>query len=158
MPHREAHPAHRLRSEDVHDVGLVLAGVGAAGDPPPAIGVRHDASVVTGGDGIEAEGVGPPEEPVELQVAVALDAGVRGATGGVVGHIGRHDVLVEVIPEVEDVVLDAEATRNGASVVHVGHRAATGVRCPSPQLQGGAHDIVAGLHEESGGHGGVHAA
>jgi hypothetical protein len=32
--------------------------------------------VVTGGDGVEAEGVGPAQEPVELEVPVALDARV----------------------------------------------------------------------------------
>ena len=68
-----------------------------------------DPGVVAGGDGVEAEGVGPAEQPVELEVAVALDARVRRAAGGVGGDVGRHDVLVEVVAEVEDVVLDAEA-------------------------------------------------
>ena len=95
--------------EHVQHVGLVLGGVGAAGHASAAVGARHDAGVVPGGDGVEAERIGSAEQPVELEVAVALDARVRRAAGSVVGHVGRHHVLVEVVAEVEHVVLDAEA-------------------------------------------------
>ena len=75
-------PASRL-VEHVHDVALVLGRVGAALERAARRRRRADPGVVAGGDGVEAEQVGPLGEPGELDVAVALDARVRRDAGGV---------------------------------------------------------------------------
>ena len=74
----------------------------------PSGAVDH-AGVVTGGDGVEAEGVGPLQQPVELEVAVALDARVGRAPGGVGLDVGLDHVGQEVVAEVEHEVLRCRA-------------------------------------------------
>src|SRR3546814_11485091 len=78
--------------------------------------------------------------PYPTHCRSSLYAGVGRAAGRVVGDVGRHHVLVEVVAEVEDVVLDAELASHAASVLDVGHRAATGVGLAAPQLHGDADD------------------
>ena len=78
-------------AEHADDVALVLRRVRAPADPQRAVGAVDDAGVVPGGDGVEAELVGPAQERVELDVAVALDARVRRAAGGVGGDVGLDD-------------------------------------------------------------------
>ena len=81
--------------------------------------------------------------------------GVRPAA--CVGDVGSDHVRVEVVTEVEDVVLDAEAARHAAGIVDVGHRAATRVGLATPELQRDPHHVVTGLQQERGGHRGVDA-
>ena len=105
---------------------------------------RHDAGVVAGGDGVEAEQRrARAQEAIELEVAVALDARVRGEPGGVVGDVGPDHVGGEVVAEVEDEVLDAELVGDPAGVVDVAHRAAPRVGVAAPELEGDADDLVA---------------
>ena len=77
---------------------------------------------------------------------------------GVVADVGRHDVAVELLGQVEDVVGDAELLGHPAGVVDVGHRAAARVRRAAPQLEGGAHHVMALLDQERGRDRGVDAS
>ena len=61
---------------------------------PAARRSGDDPGVVAGGQPLEAEALGPLEQPVELDVAVALDAGVGRAPRGVLGDVGIDDVAV----------------------------------------------------------------
>ena len=151
VAHREERARQLGLAQDVQDVALVLGLVGAAAQLE-AVGAAGDAGVVAGGHGVEPEQHGPAQEAVELQVPVALDAGVRGAAGRVVGHVGSHHVLVEVVGEREHVVGDAELLGHPPGVVDVGHRAAPRVTGAAPQLEGGADHLVALLLEQGGGH------
>ena len=78
------------------------------------------------------------QQAVELEVPVALDAGVGRASLGVGGDVGVHDVAVEVGAEVEDVVVEPEVVGHPAGVLDVGHRAATLVGLAAPEAQGDA--------------------
>ena len=80
----------------------------AALEPVSPVGGRHDRRVVPGGDGVEAEQVGPLREPGELHRSVALDARVRGDPRRVLTDVGLDDVGVEVVAEVEHQVVDVE--------------------------------------------------
>ena len=62
-------------SEHGQHVGLVLGGVGAPRAGGTAVRAG-DPGVVPGGQAVEAEPVGPAQQAVELDGAVALDAGV----------------------------------------------------------------------------------
>ena len=106
---------------------------------------------MAGGDGVEAQPVGPPEQAVELEVAVALDARVRGPPDGVIRHVRPDHVTVELVGEVEDVMGDPELLGHPAGVVDVRDRAAPGVGRAAPQLHGGADDVVALAHQQGGG-------
>jgi len=48
-------------------------------------------------------------------------------------------------------VVDAEHLSDAARVVDVGDRATTRVRNAAPEFQGGAHDVVTLLDQETGG-------
>src|SRR3546814_20180843 len=89
--------------------------------------------------------------PYPTHCRSSLYAGVGRAAGRGVGDVGRHHVLVEVVAEVEDVVLDAELASHAASVLDVGHRAATGVGLAAPQIHGDADDVTPGFEQQCGG-------
>ena len=73
---------------------------------------------------VEAEPHGTVEKPAELQMPVALDAGIRRPPKGMRLDVGRDDPLLELLGEVEDVVVDPEPRRDTARVVDVADRAA----------------------------------
>src|SRR5262245_45608541 len=83
-------------AEDVKDVALVLGGIGAARQAPGPVGAGDDASVVAGGNRRVPDRLGPAQKPVELQVAVALDARVRRGAAAVGVDVRVDDVAVEV--------------------------------------------------------------
>ena len=148
------HPADREQHARELDAGRAGAArrtgpwrVGAAGDAAGPVGSTHHPGVVTGGDRVEPQQLGPSQQHVELEVAVALDARVGRPAGGVVGHVRLDDELFELVAEVEHVVVDADLRRGTAGVVDVGGRAAAGVGLASPQLHRDADHIVALGHE-----------
>ena len=157
LAHRQQAAGQLLTAQDRQDIGLVLGPVPAPHQSAPAPGRGDHAGVVARRHRVEAELAGPAQEAVELQVAVAVDAGVRRTPGGVGGHVGLHHPGVEVGREVEDVVGDAQLLGHAPGVVHVGHRAAPRVAGAAPQLHGGPDHVVAGLGQKGGGDRRVHA-
>ncbi len=99
---------------------------------------------MAGGHSVEAQQIGALAQPVELEVAVALDARVGGDTVAVGLDIGVDDGRVEVVGEVEHQVIDAQLLGDAAGVVDVGHRAAPGVAFAAPEPHRDAHHLVAG--------------
>ena len=71
--------------------------------------------------------------------------------GGVGRDEGSDDVTVELVGVVEDVVVDAQHLGDPTRVVDVGDRTTARVRHAAPELQRGAHDLVALLEQETGG-------
>ena len=110
------------------------------------------------GDSREAEGACPVSETGELDVAVALDAWVRSPAQRMVGHVRIDDIAVEIVTEVEHVVLDSQSIRYPSSIIDVGHRAAAGVRLPTPQPQRDSNHLVTGVAEQRCGYRRVDAA
>ncbi len=78
LTHREQHPGQLPLPEHVEHVGLVLRAVGGSQQPSRAVRGASDARVVPSRDRVEPEEVGPLEQTIELEVAVALDARVGG--------------------------------------------------------------------------------
>ena len=72
-----------------------------------------------GRHGVKAESFGPLQQAVELDVSVALYAGVRRATCLVVGHIGGDDFLVKLFAEVEHMMFNAEMVADTAGIIHI---------------------------------------
>jgi hypothetical protein len=146
VPDREHRPRQLARRQHVHDVALVLVGIGTPRDVRMTL-MLHDPRMVTGCDRVEAQHVGALAEPVELQVPVALDARVGCRAVGVRVDVRLHDVRVEVVGEVEDEVIDAELLRHSPRIVDIGDGTATGVAGASPQAHGQAHDLVARVEQ-----------
>ena len=116
----------------MHHIALVLRGVGTTSHSRAIVGV-NDAGMVAGGHRIETKLARTTDEPVELEVTVALDARVRRVASHVRIHIGRDHVLVEIVGKVEHHVVDAELLGHTACIVNVGDRAAPCVALPAPQ-------------------------
>ncbi len=139
------------------DVALVLARV-----PSPVevvtTALPPNASVMSGRDRVESELGGPFQEPGELEMAVALDAGIGRASRRMDRHVRVDHMGVEIVDEVEDMVADPQLPRHPASVLHVSDGAASRVARATPQLHRGAHDVVTRPAQQRGGHRGVHAS
>ena len=106
--------------------------------------------MMSGGDHVEPERIGPPYKAIELEVPVALDAGIGCPSGSVVGDIGLDDVAFEVLAEIEHVVFDAESICDSAGVVDVGNGTTAGVGRAAPELHGDTDDLVTGIHQQGG--------
>ena len=96
VPNGKDRAAQFALRQHVHDVALVLRRIGAAMNIQP-ITDRLDPGMVTRGNRIEAEEIGALTEPLELQMAIALDARIRGESLAMRAHVRIDDVSVEVI-------------------------------------------------------------
>src|SRR3954471_8893059 len=115
--------------EAVQEIALVLAGVASAKEPIAAIRPFFDACVMAGGERRRAEAPCAVEEPLELDLVVAADAGIvrlasRVTRDEVVYHLGA-----EPRCRVVDVEPDAEDGGGAATVVEV-RRSAAGTPAP----------------------------
>jgi hypothetical protein len=101
-----------------------------------------------GGNPIEAKGVGPTHESVELEVSVAFDARIGCPTRRVVIDVGGHHLPFEVIAKVEDVMLNSKPVGHAAGIVDVAHCATTGVGRSAPELHRDTNDLVTGIEQQ----------
>src|SRR5271170_4624482 len=110
---------------------------------------------MTSRDCIEAQSRGSLKQKVELNVAVALDAGVGRAAGQVALDKRCHHVALELLGVVKDVVINAQYLGYAASVVDVSHRTASRVGGTTPEFECGTHHLMALFDQESGSYRGV---
>ena len=156
MPHREERPGQLRLGECEQEIRLVLAGVESASQPGPAgVGVAVETRVVAGRYRFGAESRRTVEQMRELQVAVALHAGDRGATGGILPDERRDDRGLELPLEVHRVVRNAKRGGGASGIVQVIERAAAAERPFSRLLVVELHrepdDVVALVDELCGG-------
>ena len=83
--------------QHVHDITLIFGHVSPTNHPPHTRWLTLDSSMVASGDCVEAQQTSALRQSVKLQVAIALDAGVRCGAGAMRLHIWVHDMGVEVI-------------------------------------------------------------
>src|SRR5690606_32045821 len=112
---------------------------------------------------IEAERQRPLQHRLELDLLVAPQARVGGASGRVLGDEVLDDVAVELLGHVPDVERDADHVGGPARVPGVLDGAAAARTRPvglwvGRQRQVHAGDVVPGLDGACGGHSGIHAA
>ena len=155
--HGEEHLSERVAGNHVHDVALVLGGVGAPHHAGQAAN-RLDTGVMPRGYGVETEHPAAREEGVELEVPIALDAGVRGLSPTVGRDVRADDGAGELVGVVEHDMVDADLLGHAPCVVHVRHRTAAGVALPAPQAQGHTHHLVASVAQQQCRGGGIHPA
>ena len=119
---------------------------------------RPDAGVVTGRDVVAPMVARVVEQCVELEVAVAVDAGV-GRTPLLVGpHELLDDPSLERRAQVDDLVRKAQAPRDRRRIVGIGAAAACAWLGVAVQQHRRAQAFVARLLEQVGGDAGVDAA
>jgi len=129
LSEREEGAGELSLGEAEEEVGLVLGGVGGAGENPAAAGfVEAVARVVAGGDALGADLAGGEEELIELEMVVAEGAGDGGAAGEVFADEGADDFGFETVLGVDEVVGDAEVLGYVAGVVDVVDGAAAALR------------------------------
>ena len=66
----------------------------------------NNLCVMARGNHLEAEGICPCHETIELEVAVALNARVWGDATRVIGHIGIDDIAIKIFGEIKDEMID----------------------------------------------------
>ena len=117
----------RLLVEVVERIRLVLVGVDALLEHIAARLVLRDARIVARRDVIRAELHGLLQEPLELDVAVAGDAGIRRPALRVVREEVIDDLFLEHLLEVHGVMRDADDLRHAARIVDTAEAAAAAV-------------------------------
>ena len=103
-------------------------------------------------DPIRPKPSGPLQQRRKLQVAVAVGAGKRRASGGVLLHEIGDDSVSELPLEIEDVVRDAEAGSNPPGIVQIIERAAAPKRSAVAvivELHRQTDDVMTLLGEQS---------
>ena len=126
MPDRKERPGQLRLGKCEQEIRLVLAGVESSTQQGLArVGVAVETYVVAGRNGVGAEGGGAVQQMRELQLAVALHAGDRGATDGILPDERRDDRGIELPFEVHHVVRDAERGGRASRIVQVIERAAS---------------------------------
>ena len=123
VPEREARGGELLLVEPVQEVGLVLALVARA-QQPPAAGRAHPARVVAGRDGARAERVRVIEERAELDLAVAQHVGVRRAAAAVLGEEDLEHPLPVLVGQVHGAERDAQRVAHRARIGEILRRRA----------------------------------
>ena len=161
-PKREFDPRERLLRQIVEHIALILCLVQRLFEDIP-LPIPFNAGIVPRGDIAAAHDVGALEELVEFQIAVAVDAGVRGNAVLVGVYEAVDDALGKFILEIEDVIRHAEAIGHAARVLHIVERAA-GVRLRNArvlvivELHRAADARKARVRQQLGRDGGIHAA
>ena len=144
----------------VEHIALILVRVHAAQEQVTARrSVEADAGVVPGGNIVEAVVERPVEHRTELQLAVAVQTGVRGAARAVFRDKMPHDLAAEKVAQVEHLMGDAHLRGDARGLLDVvGAAAGAGTVLIMVQLQRDAGNSIAlPLQQEDAG-GAVHAA
>ncbi len=145
------------------EVRLILGRIDPAPEPIAEGGlISLDARVVSRCHDVGAEAARVLGEGRELQVAVAVRARQRRPAGCVLLHEVRHDLLVELPLEIDDVVGDVDPGGDAPRVVQIVNRAAAAERRLALALIVELHrqtdDVVALLGEQRRGHRRIDAA
>ena len=145
---RGAEREHRVRElvggEHAQHVGLVLGPGARPVQLAVAVGVRQNARVVPGADGVEAEVERLLQQRGELDPLVAAHARVGSAAGRVLGDEVVHDVELEALGEVPDVVRDADDVRCALRI----HRVLDRATAAAAGAQGAGHARQRQMHTD----------
>ena len=159
---RELGVGQLLLGQHIEDIALILAEIHRFFQEIPAV-LPLDPGIVAGGDGVAAHQRRPVIEPPELQIAVAVNAGV----GGLPPLVGRgeavHDLTAEFVGEIEHIVGHIQLVRHAAGVLHILQRAAGAAAGDADvlvavQRHGSADAVPPLLLHEGSGDAGINAA
>ena len=118
---------------------------------------------MTGDDTVAAQLPGTLQQLAEFQKTVAVDAGI-GRSAGIVGvNEFIHNLPIEVVSEIKNIVGDFQPPRHRAGILHIvqgaaGFAAIGSSGLPGVQPHGGTDAVAALLFHQQGSHGAVHAA
>src|SRR5581483_2608836 len=125
-PQRKQGAAELLLGQPEEKICLILGKIGRPlHQPATTLVIVLDTRVMAGGEQIGANLASRDQQLVELQVVVAKAARNRRAAGEIFLHERLHNVALETLFLVDDVIRDADGLGDTASVVNVVERAAT---------------------------------
>ena len=153
LPERVYRVRKLLLRHGVENVALILGEVPCLFQHPSAVFRKElRAGVVTGNDVFAAEGASALIQQLELHVAVAVDAGIRGLAVLVGADEPPDNVPLELVHEVENVELHAHRIGGVSRVLGVVGGAAgffgAGAVGAAAQLHCDAYAVVAPLNHE----------
>ena len=170
LAQRKQRAAQLLLGQAEEKISLVLGAIGGPlQQPAPALLVKLDAGVVSGGQRIRANLLRDDQQLIELQMIVAEAARNRRAPGKILLDKRPHHIALETLLLIDHVVRNAERLGDAAGVVNIveraaaalhrlGHALVAGQAALVPELHGQANDVVpfGAQHGRDGG--GVHSA
>ena len=147
----------------VEHIALVLLRIRPLQEEPAASFALLNPGIVAGHHVANAQFPGPTVHPVEFQVAVAVNAGIRGTAPLISRYKPVHDLPTEVFFEVEHVVGHPQPGCHRPGILHILQgTAGSGAECGHVlifiQPHGGSHAFIPRLLHEIGRYGAVHSA
>ena len=159
---RKFDPRKLLLRQVIQDIALVLRRVDRFFEDI-FLPVALDARIVAGRDILAPHDVRTLKKLVELQIAVAVDAGVRRDPVFVGVHKAVDDAGAELILEVEDIKREAQPVCDAAGILGIVERAA-GMALGDArvlvvvELHHAANAVIARVRQQLRRDGGIHAA
>ena len=115
---RELGMSQLLLGQHIEDITLILAEIHRLFQKIPAV-LPLNPGIVAGGNGVAAHERRPVIEPPELQIAVAVNAGIGGAPLLIGLRKAIHHLAAELIGEVEHIVGHIQLISHAAGVLHI---------------------------------------
>ena len=158
LPHRQQQMGQLELGELIEHIALVLPSVAAPQQPPAArrLVVVH-TGIVPRGQIVVAQLQRPVQQRAELQLPVAVDAGVGRPARAVFIHEFLHDAAGEPLRFVQQMELHAQPLCHGTGILGVPGRKAVHLRITVQAEHGPAAGIALRLQQRGGG-GAVHPA
>ena len=147
---REQAVAKVVLAEYAQHIGLILAGVRSPVQPDAAVRGGLETGVVASGDRVEALRDPATQQSPELDLPVAPQAGVGGASGRIGSREIVQDTVFETIPQIPPHQPDTHGVSDGPGIARLGDRAGT-------KQQVDPHGLMPGLHHTGRGDCGIHS-
>ena len=160
---RKARVRELLLREPGKHIALILRRVHGLFERVAPVRQLLDAGIVPGRQHVAPERAGACLQQAELQIPVAVQAGVRRRPVLIGRGKARHDLLTKRILIIKDIVRHAQRIGHAAGILHIVERAA-GVAARHAgvlifiQLHGHAHAVVTRLLHQVCRHARIHAA
>jgi hypothetical protein len=149
--------------EHTQHVALILGPIGSAVQLPVAVRILDHLGIVSGADGVEAQGDCLFQQRGELDALVAAHARIRRPARSIFVNEILDDVFLEPLREVPDIIGNPQDVTSPPGIARVFDRAAataSGAERPghAGERQVDTDDVVPGFNGTGGGNGGIHSA
>ena len=125
IPNRQQQVGQLALGQLVEEIGLVLPPVRAPQQLPAVRGlIEPDPGIVPGGDGVRPLVQGPVQQGAELDLPVAVDAGIGSPAVCIGPHEPVHHLLLEKVTQIQHHMGDPHAGGHRPSRLDVVRRAA----------------------------------
>ena len=148
---RKRQPRQLLLTKVTQHIALILCLICRLFEVKAPASVLLDAGVMPGREPVAVQLLRPVQQPVEFEIAVAVDAGVWRPSGEIARGKRRHHLRGKGILKIEHIKRDAEPPCHGAGVLGI-------LLCTAASPAGVARRVIQPHHRPDGGVAAVHDA